>query len=100
MRKTPYIWKSWTLKDGMSLHIRQLGILYRGLDLLKVGGRLVYSTCSLNPMEDEAVIAAALHRHGDAIALVPPPELAGFKAARCLDHWEVPNPNGGAFYAD
>merc|ERR1719183_1030232 len=91
MRKTPYIWKSWTVKDGLSLHIRQLGILNRGLDLLKVGGRLVYSTCSLNPMEDEAVVAAALVRHAGAVALVPPPDLPGFKAARCLERWVVPD---------
>ena len=38
----------------------QLRILLRGLELLNVGGRLVYSTCSLNPVEDEAVIAAAV----------------------------------------
>lgn len=35
-------------------------ILKRGLELLAVGGRLVYSTCSLNPVENEAVIAAML----------------------------------------
>merc|ERR1719410_2949012 len=62
MRKTPYIWKSWTHRDGLALHIRQLNILNRGLDVLKVGGRLVYSTCSLNPLEDEAVVCAALRR--------------------------------------
>ena len=28
------------------------------LELLRVGGRMVYSTCSLNPIEDEAVVAA------------------------------------------
>ena len=38
----------------------QLRILNRGLELLSPGGCLVYSTCSLNPVEDEAVIAAEL----------------------------------------
>lgn len=101
MRKTPYIWKSWSQKDGLALHIRQLGILSRGLDLLKVGGRLVYSTCSLNPIEDEAVVAAALKRHGDAIVLVPPPEEvgSGLKAGSGLDKWVVPHPQkDGEFF--
>ena len=38
----------------------QLRILKRAMDMLKPGGRLVYSTCSFNPVENEAVIAAAL----------------------------------------
>jgi hypothetical protein len=38
----------------------QLKILKRGLELLEVGGRLVYSTCSMHPVEDEAVIADML----------------------------------------
>ena len=38
----------------------QLRILQRAMNLLKEDGRIVYSTCSLNPVENEAVVAAAL----------------------------------------
>ena len=38
----------------------QRRILLRGVELLEVGGRLVYSTCSFNPIENEAVIASVL----------------------------------------
>lgn len=38
----------------------QFRILKRGLELLNVGGRLVYSTCSFNPVENEAVVQRML----------------------------------------
>lgn len=41
----------------------QKDILKRGLQLLKVGGILIYSTCSLNPAENESVILATLREN-------------------------------------
>ena len=41
-------------------------ILDRALSLLKPGGVLVYCTCSLEPEEGEAQIAALLRRNPDA----------------------------------
>jgi 16S rRNA C967 or C1407 C5-methylase (RsmB/RsmF family) len=35
-----------------------------------IGGRLVYSTCSLNPIEDEAVVAAMLKQADGGLQLM------------------------------
>jgi multisite-specific tRNA:(cytosine-C5)-methyltransferase len=63
-RKNVNVWQKWTPKDGLGLHNLQLRILFRGLQMLKKGGRLVYSTCSMNPVENEAVIASAIEACG------------------------------------
>lgn len=34
----------------------------RALSICKVGGLVLYSTCSLNPIEDEAVVADVFRR--------------------------------------
>ncbi|KDR72476.1 hypothetical protein GALMADRAFT_252559 [Galerina marginata CBS 339.88] len=60
IRKNIGIWKTWQPMDGNGLHGLQLRILLRAMNLLKDDGRIVYSTCSLNPVENEAVIAEAL----------------------------------------
>jgi multisite-specific tRNA:(cytosine-C5)-methyltransferase len=70
LRKNAGIWAKWTPQDGAGLHALQLRILLRALRLLRPGGRLVYSTCSLNPAEDEAVVAGALREVGAGAALV------------------------------
>ena len=48
----------------------QTQIAMRGLALLKVGGLMVYSTCSFNPVENEAVVASLLRRCRGAVELV------------------------------
>lgn len=63
-RKNPNVWQKWTPRDGLGLYNLQLRILFRGLQLLKKGGRLVYSTCSMNPVENEAVVASAIEACG------------------------------------
>ncbi|RPA76763.1 S-adenosyl-L-methionine-dependent methyltransferase [Ascobolus immersus RN42] len=65
-RKNYNVWKDWKPNGAMNLHATQVKILIRGLQLLKPGGRIVYSTCSMNPIENEAVVAAAIERCGGA----------------------------------
>lgn len=63
-RKNINIWKDWNPGNGLGLFGTQVKILFRALQMLKVGGRVVYSTCSMNPVENEAVIASAIDRCG------------------------------------
>ena len=78
MRKIPTKWKTWTERDAFGVHPLQLDILTRALALCKPGGLVVYSTCSLNPIENEAVVAAALKRRRAELV-----DLEGLFAARC-----------------
>ncbi|KAK5653884.1 hypothetical protein OQA88_7809 [Cercophora sp. LCS_1] len=64
LRKNVNIWKDWSPSNAMGLHLTQVRILVRALQMLKPGGRVVYSTCSLNPVENESVVAAAIERCG------------------------------------
>ena len=52
----------WKLKpeDILDLQSRQIAILKAAMQHVSPGGRLVYSTCSLEPEENEQVIAASL----------------------------------------
>ncbi|GFY87408.1 S-adenosyl-L-methionine-dependent methyltransferases superfamily protein [Actinidia rufa] len=70
LRKAPDIWRKWNVGMGNGLHGLQVQIGMRGLSLLKVGGRMVYSTCSMNPVENEAVVAEILRRCGGSVELL------------------------------
>lgn len=63
-RKNPGVWRDWNPGNGLGLYVTQVRILVRALQMLKVGGRVVYSTCSMNPVENEAVVASAIERCG------------------------------------
>lgn len=63
-RKNANLWQDWNPGNALGLYITQVRILVRALQMLKPGGRVVYSTCSMNPVENEAVISSAIERCG------------------------------------
>ena len=63
-RKNVNVWKDWIPGNALGLYSTQARILVRALQMLKVGGRVVYSTCSMSPVENEAVVATAIARCG------------------------------------
>ena len=92
VRKNMEIWKNWTPSNGLGLHATQVRILIRALQMLKVGGRVVYSTCSMNPVEDEAVLAEAINRCGgpNLVELLETKDyLPGLKRHHGLKKWNV-----------
>jgi len=79
----------WRLQpqDLADLHRRQVALLKNAIGQLAVGGRLVYSTCSLEPEENERVLQAALQdvsglRRVTAISELQPHLREGADAAR------------------
>jgi multisite-specific tRNA:(cytosine-C5)-methyltransferase len=96
-RKNYSIWKDWGPGNALGLHSLQVRILVRAIQMLKVGGRTVYSTCSLNPVENEAVIATAIAICGgpEKVRLVDcSNDLPGLKRTSGLTSWRIMDKKG------
>jgi 16S rRNA (cytosine967-C5)-methyltransferase len=65
LRRNPEIRWRITNSDVAELAARQQRILRHAAQMVRVGGRLIYSTCSVEPEENEAVIAAFLRETSD-----------------------------------
>lgn len=95
IRKNEKIWGNWSPAAGLSLHSTQVQIFARGCQLVKVGGRIVYSTCSFNPIENEAVVAEVLRQTKGAIRLVDvSTSLPELKRRPGLSTWKVSTREG------
>lgn len=75
MRRHPDIRLLRRAADIEALASRQAAILESLWGCLRIGGKLLYATCSLLPQENHLQVEAFLHRHADAHAVTLP------------DHW-------------
>ena len=83
-------WRHWRPHQGRQLHSLQVQIALRGLAVLKVGGLLSYSTCSLNPMEDESVVAEVLRRAAGQVEVLDVcGRLGGLATQEGMPSWQV-----------
>ncbi len=92
-RKNPEVWGKWSPSSGLSLHDLQFDLLRRAIRVTRPGGRIVYATCSLDPVENEAVVARALSEGGVRIlpghALLP-----GVPASEGMVEWPILGDDG------
>lgn len=111
VRKDQTMLAYWSPQDAQRHAQQQIGLLRAAYAMLRPGGTLVYSTCSLSLEENEEVLLGILRRHGNEVAILPipavaerplPAVLAGqFPAefARCVRIWPHRHDTEGAFVA-
>lgn len=81
LRPTPnHPLRETTATERERLQDRQIQLLISGVQALKVGGQIVYATCSLAPEEDEAVIDRVFQAYPDALMIEDVSEKVPFSA--------------------
>lgn len=95
VRKDVHVIPNWTPNISNALHSLQVKILGRALRCVALHGIVSYSTCSLNPIEDEAVVGAALDiekkdgKFGFELMQVSKTQLNGLVLRKGVVSWRV-----------
>ena len=93
--KEPSMTESWLRMGPEEYHKLQKEILTYGAMMVRPGGKLIYSTCTFSPEEDEGSIAWFLQEHPD-FHLVEVDDDKDLCGCHCIDHghpeWADGNP--------
>jgi 16S rRNA C967 or C1407 C5-methylase (RsmB/RsmF family)/NOL1/NOP2/fmu family ribosome biogenesis protein len=86
-RKSSQEWDPHRRTRPGSLASLQWALLRKAVQLCKVGGRIVYSTCTYAPEENEAVVQQALEAFPGCLE-VRSAQIEGFRSAPGLTSWQ------------
>jgi 16S rRNA C967 or C1407 C5-methylase (RsmB/RsmF family) len=64
----------WSIKRSKQLAQRQYAMLASALDVVKPGGFILYSTCAINPLENDGVIERLLGKRKGRVHVCPLPD--------------------------
>ncbi|ORC87740.1 tRNA (cytosine34-C5)-methyltransferase [Trypanosoma theileri] len=101
MQRDAISWRMWHPLKAVEFFPSQVALLRRAVELCAAGGRIVYATCTLNPLENEAVLATVL-ADGEVELIRPPRSLIenkDWKFSRGLRRWSVPSRAGGFLHS-
>ncbi|WP_408619192.1 16S rRNA (cytosine(1407)-C(5))-methyltransferase RsmF [Celerinatantimonas sp. YJH-8] len=71
MRKDPKAMDNWSLSHVQDIASLQASLIESVFQALKPGGILIYSTCTLNHLENQDVVASLQELYPDAVELLP-----------------------------
>ncbi|XP_052817007.1 RNA cytosine-C(5)-methyltransferase NSUN2-like [Mya arenaria] len=85
---------TWEVNQGVKHHGELKRQIRRGLELLELNGQLVYITRSMNPVENEAVVAAILNEAPGLLQLVDVShKVSEFHMRPGMTSWKVKSQN-------
>jgi len=84
----------WGGNLAINVHSLQISLLKRAIELVKVRGRVVYSTCSMNPIENEAVVAEILRMFPNVQLVDVSKEIPNLNRRKGLTTWKVMSAKG------
>ena len=76
-----------TLPNLLGFSVYQKKLVDVAVRLLKVGGTMTYSTCTIHPEENEEMVAFILEKYGKSIKLAPIPSKFFLGLPVCCDSW-------------
>ena len=83
----PATWSHWSVRKIKETSKKQKGLIVSAYKSLKVGGTLLYCTCSFAPEENEQVIQHLLGLVGEDCIEIEPIHLRGCAVLPGLSHW-------------